>query len=93
MMVQLPGLQKNLKNLCHYRIFGPRRNVQTELEGLLSAQTVFLLTTLFQDVKNLLPNKDCLTVETLRLGVTDTPGWETPHFAENYNNKVEARWG
>ena len=59
----------------------------------MSAQTVFLLTTLFQDVKNLLPNKECLTIETLRLVVTDTPGWETPHFVENYNNKVEDRWG
>ena len=93
-MVQLPGLQKkNLKNLCHYRTFGTRRNWKTELEGLLSAQTVFLLTTLFQDVKNILPNKECLTIETLRLVVTDTPGWETPHFVENYNNKVEDRWG
>ena len=85
--------KKNLKNLCHYRTFGTRRNWQTELEGLLSAQTVFLLTTLFQDVKNILPNKECLTIETLRLVVTDTPGWETPHFVENYNNKVEDRWG
>ena len=59
----------------------------------MSAQTVFLLTTLFQDVKNILPNKECLTIETLRLVVTDTPGWETPHFVENYNNKVEEKWG
>ena len=59
----------------------------------MSAQTVFLLTTLFQDVKNLLPNKEWLTIETLRLVVTDTPGWETPHFVENYNNKVEEKWG
>lgn len=85
--------KKNFKNLCHYRTFGTRRNWQLELEGLLSSQTVFLLTTLFQDVKKLLPNKDCLTIETLRLVVTDTPGLETPHFVENYTNKGEDRWG
>ena len=85
--------KNKLKNLCHYRTFGTRKIWQKDLEGLLSAQTVFLLTTLFQDVKNILPNNEWLTIETLRLVVTDTPGWETPHFVENYNNKAEEKWG
>ena len=81
------------KTICHYRTFGARRDWQREIEGLLSAQTVFLLKTLFKEVKNILPTEDIFNIETLRLVVTETPDWEVPHFAKHKDVKAEIRWG
>ena len=81
------------KALCHYRTFGATRDWQRELEGSLTADTVFVLKTLFEEVKSILPNKEFITIETFRLVVTDTPGWEVPHFAEHKDLKAENRWG
>ena len=81
------------KTICHYRTFGATRDWQRELEGSLTADTVFVLKTLFEEVKSILPNKEFITIETLRLVVTDTPGWEVPHFAEHKGLKAENRWG
>ena len=74
---------KSIKSFCHYSTFGARGKWQKGLEGILTAQPLFLLQTLFAEVKNVLPNKDNLAIQTLRLLVTDTPGWETPHFVED----------
>ena len=90
MMLQLPGLLLQTNILKVYAIIAPL--AQKEIEGLLSAQTVFLLKTLFKEVKNILPTEDIFNIETLRLVVTDTPGWEVPHFAEHKGLKVEHRW-
>ena len=81
------------KALCHYRTFGTRRDWKREIEGSLTADTVFVLKTLFEEVKSILPNNEIITIETLRLVVTDTPGWEVPHFAEKRHLKGEERWG
>ena len=43
------------KALCHYRTFGTRRDWKREIEGSLTADTVFVLKTLFEEVKNILP--------------------------------------
>ena len=92
MMLQLPGpllQEKNQKSLCHYRTFGAgRSDWQRELEGSLTTETVFVLKTLFEGGENIPPNKECFTVETLCLVVTDTPGWEVPHFAEHIGLKI-----
>ena len=39
------------KSLCHYRTFGAKTNWQKELEGILTAQTVFLLKTCLKKLK------------------------------------------
>ena len=81
------------KVICHYRTFGATRDWQRELEGSLTADTVFVLKTLFEEVKSILPNNKIITIEALRLVVTDTPGWEVPHFAEHKDLKAENKWG
>ena len=63
------------------------------LEGILTTQSVFLLQTLFAEVKNILPHNNNLVVQTLHLLVTDTQGWETPHFVKDYQIKGKERWG
>ena len=59
----------------------------------MTAETVFVLKALFEEVKSILPNKEFITIETLRLVVTNTPGWEVFHFAKHRGLKVEHRWG
>ena len=59
----------------------------------MTTETVFVLKTLFEEVKSILPDKECFTIKTLRLVVTDIPGWEIPHFAEHRATKIENRWG
>ena len=84
---------KNLKSLCHCRTYGATGKWEKRLEGILTTQSVFLLQTLFAEVKNILPNKDNLVLQTLRLLVTDAQGWETPHFVEDYQIKGKEHWG
>ena len=63
------------------------------MKGLLTGHQLFLFTKLFTNIKHILPQKENLLIETLRLVVTDTGGLETPYCVEDYTLKGEERWG
>ena len=63
------------------------------MKGLLTGHQLFLLNKTFTNIKNILPHKEKLVIETLRLFVTDTGDLETPHCVEDYRPKRENRWG
>ena len=58
---------------------------------MLTKHPLFLLETLFLEVKQVLPHKENLGIEALRLLVTDAPGWEITHTVECYSIKAKER--
>ena len=85
------GVRK--KAICHCHTFGKRASRETNIKGLLTGHQLFLLTNLFSNIKNILPHKENLVIETLRFVVTDTGGLETLHYVEDYTIKVEGMLG
>ena len=60
---------------------------------MLSEHTVFVLKTLFVNLKELLPNPDIFTLHTLRLVVANKVSIERPHWVEDFRLKGEELWG
>ena len=68
------------KAICHCRTFGKIASWETYMKCLLTGHQLFLLTELFTNIKNILPHKENLVIETRRLVVTNNGGLETPHY-------------
>ena len=54
---------------------------------MVSEHTVFVLKTLFVDLKDLLPNPDIFTLHMLSLVVANKVSIERPHWVEDFTLK------
>ena len=64
-----------------------------ENEGFIDRPPTVFIDQTFHQYKNILPQKENLVIETLRLVVTDTGGLETLYCVESYTLKGEEMWG
>ena len=74
-----PRTNSRQKAMSYYRIDGTEGTSEKGIQGLLTNTAVFVLSTLFSELKQILPHNENLKIETLRLIVASNTGVVRPY--------------
>ena len=88
-----PKRSEALYYIWDYGLRGIGGNWETAIQAVLSEHTVFVLKTLFVNLRELLHNQSNFTLHTLRLVVANKVSIERPHWVEDFRLKGEEHWG
>ena len=66
------------KATCHYCTFGTTGHWENQIKGHLTQHTLFVLKTMFEELKKVLPHNENLMIENLSRLVTNYPSLKIP---------------